>query len=201
MKRLFFIWFFIPLISYCQTDSEFKLQNSISVEWGKNCINEMDCFYLSLDTNEYVYSLYYSFENENMKQIATGDWTELVYSADLHSFQNENANSYIVLWEKANEYNPFFTIFYLFDGKIVKIGEWGIAISRIDYYCEFCDYSVEDIRITQKNDEIEFSFLKDIGFMIVTKEYYDYDDWELFKAGELIISYNIVDGMVKRIEK
>jgi hypothetical protein len=65
---------------------------------------------------------------------------------------------------------------------------------------DYLDYSVKDIRIHQKNDEIEFSFLKDMQFTVITDEY-KYDTWGSFKAGELLISFNITDMKLKKIEK
>ena len=64
--------------------------------------------------------------------------------------------------------------------------------------CDSGDYSVKDIIIHKKNDEIEFSFLKDANFEVITEDY-DYDDWGEFKAGELKVSFNIVDETVKRV--
>jgi len=209
MKRCFFILVFIPFISYCQTNTEFKLQNSFPVGWGKNCISKIDCFYLSLDSAlvfddddiyDYYYTLYYSYGNENMQQIVTGDWSDLGYSLTLHSFKSEKGNSYIVFWKKEFEFSPVFDVYYIINGMVLKIGEWGVAISRIVHNCEFCDYSVEDIRITQKNNEIEFSFLKEMQFTVINEEY-DYDDWGTFKAGELTVSFSIIDGTVNRVER
>lgn len=209
MKKIFFILFFIPFISYCQSDTEFKLQNSISVEWGKNCISQMDCFYLSLDSAltfsdddiyDYYYILYYSYGKENRKTIATGDFSDLGYDITLNIFKNETNNSYVVIWKIEMEYVPSFYVCYIRDGIIMKIGEWGIAIPYIEYHCEYCDYAIEDIRIHQRDNEIEFSFLKNMNFVNLSTDIYN-DDWVLYKAGNLKISFNIVDGLLKVIEK
>jgi len=209
MKKSFFIWFLIPFISCCQTNSEFVYKNSVPVEWGKTCISEVDCFYLSLDSTlvfddddiyDYNYSLYYSYGNKKKQQIDSGYWSDLGYSLTLHSFMFEKNNSYVVLWESEYESYSFFTIYYLYQGMIVKIGVWGFSISRIIYGCEYCNYPVEDIRIINKDNEIEFSFVKDVDFMVITEDF-DFDHWGTFDAGELTVSFNINDGMIRKVEK
>jgi hypothetical protein len=210
MKRFFFIWVFLPFISCCQTNNEFKLHNSIPIEWGKNCIGEIDCFYLSLDSTlvfddddifDYYYTLYYSYSNKNRQVVVTGDLDDLLYGSTLNSFRCEKANSYIVLLKNDHEYSPTFKVYYLNNGKLLIIGDWGInAPSPRKKTPDYLDYSVANIRIYQKNDEIVFSFLKDVQFKVL-KENYNYDDWGSFKAGELIVSFNIIDSSLKRIGK
>ena len=209
MKNLFFILFLIPFISFCQADSEFVFKDSISVDWGKNCISKMDCFFLNLDSTllfndediyEYYYTLYYLCENGNKQTMATGYWEDLGYNVTLYSFQSEKNKSYVVLWKFEFEYNPYFNAYYIHNGKILKIGEWGIAVPYTEYNCEYCDYSVEDIRIYQRDNEIEFSFLKNMNFIDTSVDINNYD-WISYKAGELVLSFNILNESLKVIEK
>jgi len=205
MKRFFFIWLFIPFISYCQNDNEFKLQNIKEIEWKKNiCISKDDCFYLKPDRELFYVFLYYSHRNEIKQMIDSAEYNSLLYGDQLCSFEYQRDNSHVVLWEIQGEYSPTFYFYYLKDGNIMKIGEW-------DFFepCDTCDvfhYSVNDIRIFHKNDEIEFLFLKETRFFAGKENYdydydYDYNDWGLFKAGELVVSFNIGDGTVRRVEK
>jgi len=198
MKKIYIILFFIPFISCCQTDTEFILQKKLLFEWGKDyCISKNDCFFLDMDTNGVIIMSYSSERYKNKQAIDSIDDAGL-YGTALYSFQNETDNSYVVLWKNEGEYNPYFNIYYLSKGKVVKIGEWMILIPHIVYNCEYCDYSAEDILIHQKNNEIEFSFLNDTDFVIL-REYSNYDDWGTFKAGKLKVSFNIVDGTVKKV--
>ena len=210
MKRLFFIWFFIPLISYCQTDSEFILQNSISVEWGKNCISEIDCFYLSLDSAlifddddiyDYYYTLYYSYENERKQEIDSGNWDDLGYDLTLYSFKSQRDNSYVVFLEFEYEHFSSLMAYYIRERKLMRIGKWIIYLPCDT--CERADYNIENHYLYQKNDEIEFYSLKDVEFLDYSNKKYHWEsnDWVSYKAGELIISFNIIDGTVKRVEK
>jgi len=210
MKRFFFIWLFIPFISCCQTSSEYKLQNSILVEWGKNCISEIGCFYLTLDSTlvfddddiyDYYYTLYYSYRNINKQVVATGDWIGLAYGSTLSGFKSEKENSYVVIWKVDGEFLPLFYVYYIKNDRIMKIGEWGI-IEPCDN-CDTGDYLVEEIRIHQRDEKLEFSFLKEMSFVVYKdlSKSLIYDDWGSFKAGGLIISFNIIDGTVKKIAK
>lgn len=203
---MFFIFLLFLSVSYCQADSEFKLQESFTDKWDNNCISKTDCFYSAFistddDINDLYYILYYSHGNENWQAIDSIDPSGF-YNSTLYSFQNEITNSYIVLWKYESEYNPFFYTYYINEGKILKIGEWGISVLAIEYYCEYCDYSIEDIRIHQKDDEIEFSFLKNMDFLNFSEDRYRDDwTWTSYQAGDLILSFNIIDGTLKRIER
>jgi len=210
MKRIFVICLFFPLISCSQTSSVFNLQNSIPLEWGKNCISEMDCFYLSLDSvlvfddddiYDYNYNLNYSYGNNEKQIVASGDFDDLLYGSTLNSFRCEKDNSNIVFLKIHYEYLATFKVYYLKNGKLLMIGDWGINTPLPSKkMLDNLDYSIEHIRIHQKNDVIEFSFIKDVQFKII-KENNNFDDWGTFKAGELIVSFNTVDGLLKRIDK
>ena len=67
MKKLFFILFFVPLISYCQTDSEFIFHDSITVKRGINCISLNDCFYFSNDDKNPLFLQPCIIHTKNMK--------------------------------------------------------------------------------------------------------------------------------------
>jgi hypothetical protein len=202
MKNIFLILFLIPFITHSQNSIEYKLQKSFSDQEEKNCISKMDCFYSTLisnDDDDVYYTLYYSYGNENWQAIDSVDPAGF-YESALYSFQNETENSYVVLWENDSEYNPFFYIYYLSKGNIVKIGVWGIHEPPGEVLPDYLDYSVEDIQIHQKNNEIEFLFLKNVTFAIIPENYdFGDDDWGTFKAGELKVSFNIVDETVKRV--
>jgi len=135
----------------------------------------MDCLYLTLDStfafskngiNYYddYYYLYYSYGNEHRQIIDSIDPAG-IYTSMLYGFKNEIGNSYVFLWKMESEYNPYFNAYYISKGKIVKIGEWKMAVPYVEYNCEYCDYSIEDIRIHQRDDEIEFSFLRNMSFV------------------------------------
>ena len=201
MKKIFFILFLIPIISYCQTDTEFKLQNSIVVKWEKNIhITKNDYFLLNDDTSNFCSIMLYSYGGSGKKQaIDSIDYSGLLYGSTLNSFKNENDNSHVVLWKVDGEYNPFFYIYYIKDGKLMKIGEWVIYEPPGEILPDRLDYSVKNIRIYKINDEIEFSFLKDVEFMVY-RENHNYDEWGTFKAGKLTVSFNIIDGSIKEIK-
>ena len=167
MKKIFFILFFVPLISYCQTDTEFKLQKSIKFDWGDNkCITENNCFSLVLDTSDFRLTMFYSDEKFGTKQVVETKIDYLSYGSTLNSFKNKKDNSYVVLWKIDDEHYPFFYIYYIKDGKLMKIGEWVIYEPPGEILPDRLDYSVKNIRIYKINDEIEFSFLKDVEFMV-----------------------------------
>ena len=201
MKNLFFILFFIPFISYCQNGSEFILQKSLSFERGNNCITNNDCFSLSPDIpNNISRTIFYTYVLNGNKQTIDTIYYAHIYGLTLSNFKNENENSNVVFLKIEDEYVPTFFIYYIKYGKLMKIGEWIIAIPYIKYGCEYCDYSIEDIRIHQRNDEIVFSFLKDMRFVVMGEHYNDYDDWGTFEEGKLKVSFNIADGSLKVID-
>jgi len=199
MKKILFILSLIPFISYCQTDNEFKLQNVSQLDWGNFCISKVDCFDLSFDPVFFDYCILYYSHGSEKKQMVDTVFSQMLYGSSLSSFKSEKDNSYIVLWKIEGEFAPSFYIYYIKDGKLLKIGEWGI--NEPCDTCDDLDYSVKDIRIFKKNDEIEFTFLKDTNFMVFNELSLDYDDWGLFKAGKLVVSFNIVDGSLKKIGK
>jgi len=117
----------------------------------------------------------------------------------LYSFKSQKSDSYVIVWKIEHEHYPTFNTYYVKDGKILKIGEWGIFTPPLaDEYYDYFDYSVEDIRIHQKNDEIGISFLKDIEFVDYSEGYSN--DWTSYKAGTFTLSFNVVSGEVRRIE-
>jgi hypothetical protein len=197
MKKIHIILFLIPFISYCQTDHEFKLQN-VSKLGGENyCISKMDYFSRSIDTNDFMLTLYYSNKKYGNKEcIETMDWSNLQYGSTLNCFKSEKNNSYIVLWKIDGEYSPLLYAYYIKDGKLIKIGEWGVSEPCVT--CNALDYSIKDIRIYQRNDEIEFLFLKDTKFVVFKdlSKNLEHDDWGVFKAGKLIVSFNLSDRIL-----
>jgi len=204
MKKFFFIWLFIPFISFCQNDNEFKLQNVSQKNRNDFCISKMDCFYIENTIDEFdevgmfYYILYYSYgESENKQAVDSIDDSSLLYDS-LYSFKSQKDNSHVVFWEIGGEYGPSFFTYYIRDGKLTKIGKW-IMVEPCDT-CDYFGYSLNDIKILQRDNDIEFLFLKETEF-IVERESFKYDNWGVFKAGELIVSFNTVDGTVKRVEK
>ena len=198
MRNLFFILFLLPIISYSQTNSEFNLQHSIEFDEKKHeCIAENYCFFLDLNTNAFSVTLYYSFgRNGNKQSLETMDISDFQYGSTLSSFKNETNNSYIVIWKRESEFAPLFYVYYIKEGILMKIGEWGITEP-----CDTCDtgdYLIENIRIYQKSYEIEFLFLKETRFAVF-KENFDYEDFGTYKAGNLVVSFNIVDEALKVI--
>jgi hypothetical protein len=196
MKKIHLILFLIPLISYCQTDNEYKLQKTSHSDWDQFCISKIDCFNLNYDAVSFDYCMLYFSHGSEKKQMVDTVFSQMLYGSTLNSFKSTKDNSYIVLWKIEMEFVPLFYAYYINDGKLIKIGEWTIYVP-----CDTCDagdYKVENIRIHQKDKEIEFSFLKDTRFF-VNKENFKYDDWGTFKAGELKVSFNIVDETVKRV--
>jgi len=201
MKKSLFVFFFIPFISYCQIDNEFKVQNVSQDNWDNFCISKMDCFDLSFGRVPTDYCiLFYSYE-ENKKQMIDTVFSQMLYAYPLYSFKSQQDNSYVVLWKIGGEYGPIFYYYYLKDGNLMKIGEWNFL--EPCNTCDYFDYSLNDIRIFYKNDEIEFLFLKETSFGVYKdlSKSFDYDYWGVFKAGELVVSFNPVDGTVKRVEK
>ena len=208
MKRFFFIWLFIPFISYCQNDNEFRLQSVSQDDWDNFCISKMDCFSIENTIDDFdeigmfYYILYYSYgKSKNKQAVDSVDDTSLLYGNLLYSFNSQKDNSHIVLWKIDGEHVPLFYLYYIKNGKLIKIGEW--LITEPCDTCDGLDYSISDIRIFHKNDKIEFLFLKETSFGIYKElsKSLDFDDWGTFKAGELVVSFNIVDGTVRRVEK
>ena len=198
MKKVFFILLFIPLISYCQNDNEYRFQNVSQLDWDNYCISRMDCFDLSFDINYCI--LLYTHGKEKKQMIDTV-FSQMLYGSTLNSFKSQKDNYYLVLWKIEGEFVPTFYAYYVKDGKIMKIGEWVLFVPCKT--CETVNYLIEDIKIFQNDDEIEFIFLKETSFVAYKdlSKSLDHEDWGSFQAGELIVSFNIVDGTVKRVEK
>jgi hypothetical protein len=105
-----------------------------------------------------------------------------------------------VIWKRESEFAPSFYIYYITYGKLIKIGEWVIYEPNGELLPDYFDYSIDNIRIHQKNNEIEFSFLKNMDFIDTSADNYN-EDWVSYQAGELILSFNITNGTRKRVEK
>jgi len=130
--------------------------------------------------------MYYLYGNENKQFI---DSIEIDgYGSTLYSFKSEKNNSYVVLWKIEHEYSPTFKAYYLVNGNLVKIGYWGIFTPCDN--CDTQDYPIEYIRIFQRDDTIEISFLKDAEFIDYSENSYN-EKWTLYKAGTLAHSFNI----------
>ena len=188
----------LPLSSRDLIESEFKLQNTFPIGTISNAnISTMDHFYLKFNADSSYYSLQYSYENEINQTIETIEYPSILYGSMLYSFESRKNNSYVVLWKNKNEYFPVFYAYYIQDGKLMKIGEW--AVYTLCKTCDTQDYSIEDIRISQQDDEVVFLFLKDVEFM----DYKEGDKGSLksFKAGALTLSFNIEKLVNKRLVK
>ena len=189
MIRVSFILLFVSLISCGRTGSEFEFQDSFQVNSGETiCINTNDCFHFGADSS-FCYSIM-SYSYENKRTVDTLDYT--IYGATLNSFKSQEDSSYVVLLKIEREFHPTYNLYYIKDEKLIKIGELEIFTP-----CETCDtfdYSIEDIRIFRRDKEIEFDFSKDANYLD-TEE----GNWNLYKAGTLKLSFNIVAGSLKKV--
>jgi len=191
MMRLYFILLLIAFVS-CggHSNSEFKLQNSFQIKLQDSiCINAKDCFYFSTDSNLYQIFMYFSnAELKEKKLIDTVDFSP--YKSKIHSFQSQNNESYVVLWETEYEFYPLIYVYFITAGKIVKIGE--LLISLPCQSCESFEYPLKDIRMLQKGKNIEISFLKDVNYKPSNG-----NEWHLYKAGMLKCIFNAETNKLK----
>jgi hypothetical protein len=198
MKKILFLLFIIPFSSYCQDNLEFKLKFSKKVDLEKTiCISKNDYFCVETDKGLYFEYLYYLQSNGENRQIIDSSWID-GYGSTIHCFMSENNDSYVVLWEWEGEHFPVFNIYYFKDKLLIKVGEWGIIKP-----CKTCDYSgyyVKDIQINKRNDEIIFLFLKNVEFLDLTENLFN-GDWMFIKAKDLMLSFNIIDGTLKRTKR
>jgi len=189
MKNVRFLLFLFSFISCDATDSEFRFQNSFPVGKDSNCISAKDCFSLDNDSN-FFYTMCYSHNNGNKQSIDTVNDTDLLYGSTLNSFKLQENNSYVILWKIKHEFTPSFNAYYVRNGKIIKIGEWGMFTP-----CETCDiqdYSIEDVLIYQRNGKIEFLFSKDVEYIDYGEDIYR-NNWVSYKAGTLTFSFDITN--------
>ena len=192
MARVYFLLFLLPFISCININSEFELQESFSVSLENSiCINAKDCFFCVSDSSLFYETMYYSQGgSENNQKI---DAVEFIhYSSTLYSFKSQKSSSYVVLWKIEREFTPIFNAYYINEGKLMKIGELGIYMP-----CDTCDtfdYSIQDIRIFQRDKEIMLSFLKDIYYMDKSTNI-----WTLYDTETLKLSFNIVNGLLSNV--
>jgi len=207
MKNLFCFLCLAPFASCCQSDFEYKFQNTFQMEVGKYCISKWDCLYLNLDSTlifsdddiyGHYYSLNYSYKNGNKQLLKTMDVMALLYDVTLNSYQSKSDDSYVILLKSEGENFPILDIYYLKNGVIFNIGEWGIA--SVCKTCDYPGYSIKDIQIQRSDNNINFYFLKKGDFIDIQKKMFS-GNWYSFNSGELIVSFNPVDGTVKRVEK
>ena len=95
----------------------------------------------------------------------------------------------VVVWETEFESLSYFLAYYLIGKQLFKIGELKIALS-----CTTCDdacYPIKSIRISKVNDDIEFSFLKDLDYGVSDS------GWETYKAGTFKYQYSILQKKLK----
>ena len=187
MKKILFVFLLLSFTSCGQTVFEFKLLNSFPVKINNPvCIDKESCFCFSSDSNLYYLVMHYSDKECEVKQLV--DSVEFSpYKSAMHSFKAPKTNSYVILWETQYEYYPIILAYHIEQGTITKMGEIDIALPCQS--CESFEYPVKDIRIIQKKDDIEISFLKDASH----KEKGN-SEWKLFKAGTLKYYYNSTTG-------
>jgi hypothetical protein len=188
MKELYFIILLFFFVSCNKDNSEFKIQKSFTVRLGNNFITPQDCFCLSSDSVSFSFILYYSYGEQRYKSaIDTFDYSDIQYGAKLYGFKSSVNNSNVVLLKIENEFFPTFKVYYVKEGKLIKIGYWGV-FTPCDT-CDFQDYLIEDIRIFQRNNKIVFLFLEDVKYL--NYENLHNDSWEFFKAKTLMLPFNI----------
>jgi hypothetical protein len=166
MAKVCFLLFLLPFISCINTNSEFKFQDSFLVSVGDSiCINDKDCFFCISDDNLFYTTMYYSHEkSENKRKVDAVEF--ILYSSTLYNFKLQKNNSCVVLWKIEREFTPIFNAYYIYEGELMKIGEFEIYMPCKS--CDIFDYSIQDIQIFQRDEEIEFSFFKDI-YILWTK--------------------------------
>lgn len=190
--RIPLILLMLAFVSCGNSQSEFKLQNSFQIELKKSVrINTKDCFYFSADVSLSQLFMYYSnAELEKKKLIDTVEFSP--YKSILHSFQLQNRDSYIILWETEYEFYPLIYAYYITDGNIVKIGE--LLISLPSQSCESFEYPIKAIKILQYGKELEFSFLEDVNY-----KPQNCTNWKLYKAGALKCLFNTETNVLRYI--
>ena len=193
MKHICYILLLLSVISCCRNDTELRLQKFSSVDWGDNCITGEDCFYLDADSALFSITMSYSYKNGNKQLVSTMDYNSMLYGSELYCFKSEKDNSYVVLWKMEHEFFPSFKVYYLKAGKLMEIGDWGIYTPCKD--CDTFEYSVDDIRIQEKEGRIEFTFLKDMQYIDYRKQLFA-GDWTSFKSGALTLFFNPKNGVL-----
>jgi hypothetical protein len=191
MIRIYFILFLLFFVS-CETNEDFTFQNSYSIDFKiPTCITKNDCFCFSSDSNLFSLMMYYSDAKcEEKKLIETVEFSP--YNSTVHSFKSQKDNSYVVLWETEYEYIPIIQAYYIFEGRLMKIGE--LEISLPCQSCESFQYPIKEIKIFQRKEEIEISFLNDVNYRATGS-----NEWKLYKAGTLKYRFNKKTNELKHI--
>ncbi len=183
MTRVYIILLLLPLVSCGQSNLEFELLNSFPINLKEPvCINTRDCFYFSSDSNLYYLVMSYSdVQCEKKKLIDSVDFSP--YSSKIHVFKLQKNNTYVVLWETEYEYLSILIAYYLEAGRIFRMGE--LEISLPCQSCESMEYPIKDIRIQEKKNEIEISFLKEVNYKEKNSS-----QWNTYKPGVLKFHFN-----------
>ena len=196
MKAYFLTCVLLSCLSllFGQTKQNLKLSKSKVVSIV-NPISLGSDNYFSFRTDDNYQYLMMQYSNLRCEQnipkttVDTIDYSP--YKSKLYSYVSEDRKEYVILWVTEYEYYPDIIAYYLKEHQLFKIGR--LEISRPCPSCESFEYPIESIIVIKINDNIEFSFSKDVNFKLNDTE------WKLYKPGLLKYQYNILQKKVEII--
>jgi hypothetical protein len=187
MKNIFLISLLVVLFSCKSSDRLFVPGDIMNVEIGDNFITSDDSFRVSVDSAGLSFVLDYLHGEKPRQTLCKCDITEFAYGSTLCVYESGDGNSRVVFWKIEHEHYPSFKVFYIDNGALKKVGDWGI-FTPCDS-CDVLDYAFSDVRVRGRNGGVEFLFSCDVEFI-------DHDgrlfggDWRSFEAGRLRLFYD-----------
>jgi len=188
MMKIFFLTVLLLQFSllWAQTKYDFKLTKSVQFNAGKSMyLNSNNCLCFKSDNSFSYLIMYHSNYGCKRNALMIVDTVDVTpYTSKVHSFCSDNdKKEFVVLWETKYESLSYILAYYLIGNQLFKIGELKISLSCPT--CEYFGYPIKSIGIRKVNDNIEFSFLKDLDYRISESEE------KTFKPGEFKYRYNI----------
>lgn len=177
---------------YSQTNYDFKLNKSIEVDLKKSiCLNTNNYLFFKTDRRQFYLIMHHSNSVHIRKsQMIVDTVDNTPYKSRVHIFNSiVNKEEFIVLWETEFESLSYITAYYLTGKQLIKIGELKISLSCPT--CEYFGYPIKSISIRKVNNDIDFSFLEDLGYWVKG------DEEKFFKAGAFKYLYNVNQKKLK----
>ena len=184
MKEIFL---FLLLLVGCILTTSFDYKLSKKKEISPNdsiIVNNVQCLLFKTDANLYTQIMsrvYIECGKKIIEKVDSVDATS--YKSDIYILEAKKSKFNIIFWETQYENMPITIAYYLFQNKLIKIGEF--EVSRRYNNNETYKFPINDIEIKQVNNNIEFLFLKDIYYKVGTV------DEKIINANKIIYIFDI----------
>jgi len=165
--RIVYIIFLISWIACSsQSTNNYIIESSKEIKTNEPIlINKENRLLFKTDENLFYMNLYIQNIGEKgifLNQFDSVEFTP--YKSYVHLFKDKSNKSYVIFWETQYEQIPYTIVYYFYEDKILRIGEFEIA--KACNTSEHYEFPIADIEIKLITDKLEFIFTKEIYYKL-----------------------------------